>query len=47
MWGMRPAPHADGMTYLIYVPVAVIFVAFVIGGGLILPLWGILDAARD
>ena len=35
------------MTLLIYVPVAVIFLAFVIGGGLLLPLWEFLDSRAD
>lgn len=33
--------------YLITIPVGVTFLVFVIGGGLLLPLWEYLDARAD
>ncbi|HXA59288.1 MAG TPA: hypothetical protein VNW94_09025 [Streptosporangiaceae bacterium] len=33
--------------YLIYVPLAVVFVAFVVGGGIVLPIIGFVEAWRD
>lgn len=33
--------------FLITAPVGLVFIAFVVGGGLLLPLWEYLDTKKD
>lgn len=50
MWLTGADTHSEDMSlfmYLITIPVGVTFLVFVIGGGLLLPLWEYLDARAD
>jgi hypothetical protein len=37
----------DIALYLAYVPIVAVFAAFVVGGGILLPLWEYLDTRKD